>query len=197
MKLAVLPVLFLLPLGISHAQAVTGVSRVPLETEYAEVGSRLVEPQALPVDPVLPDAPVPKTVTAPCPAGPGRPCAFLSGRPYIRDRFRMSEHDSSWGRAVSNPVILGGFALETAAFVMDYKTTRYCLDHRGGKEGDPIYGQSRAQQLGVGVSLLSLSFFAMGKLKEIGAGNKVVLVQTAVVLSHGLAAYVNAENCGY
>jgi hypothetical protein len=168
----------------------------PIPTEHIELSSTLVEPAGPANASVLPDAPVPKTIAPPCPAGPRKPCAFLSGRPFLHDRFALSAHDPSWVKAMSNPAIIGGTALEVAAFVMDYKTTRYCLDRHLGKEGNPIMGQSRAQELGVGISITAIAVFANGKTKEIGNGNLALFEQWAAILGHGMFAYMNAEKCG-
>jgi hypothetical protein len=177
----------------SHAQDLfAGNKPEPIPTEDIELSSTLVEPSAL----VLPDAPVAKAMAPPCPAGPGKPCAFLNGHPYFRDRFLLSAHDPSWTKAMSNPLIMGGTALEAAAFVMDYKTTRYCIDRHLGKEGNPIMGQSRAQELGVGISITAVAVFANGKTKEAGYGSLALFEQWAAILGHGVLAYMNAEKCG-
>ena len=184
--------------GGSHAQLLpVGIKLEPIQTEYMEVGSTIVEPGQSETPSELPDAPIAKTFAPACPAGSGRPCALLGGHLYLGDRFRLSSHDRSWRKAILNPVIVGMTAVELAAFTMDYKTTRYCLDRHLGREGNPLMGQSRAQELGVGIGVLALSTFAASKLKQRGEGPLAVMVMWAATVVHTYEAYKNAETCGY
>jgi len=61
--------------------------------------------------------------------------------------------------------------MNAAAAVWDYQTTRHFLDTHRGSEGNPLMGQCRAQELGVGSSLSALTYLAAGKLKEQGEGD--------------------------
>ena len=72
---------------------------------------------------------------------------------------------------MKNRGILLSVGMNVAAAVWDYKTTRHCVDTHRGKEANPLMGQSRAQELGVGISLSGLTYFVTGKLKEQGNGN--------------------------
>jgi hypothetical protein len=79
---------------------------LPNQTERMEFESTLIEPRQPEANRVLPDAPIAKVPASVCPAGVGRPCAFLGGRPYIPDQFHLVGHNPSWVKAVSNPAIV-------------------------------------------------------------------------------------------
>jgi hypothetical protein len=157
--------------GINPAAA-----QAVLETQSSPISSVLVEPTQQDIQ--LPDAPIPvlpgkQDGPMPCPLGIGRPCALLGGRLYFSDPSHMTRHDRKWGDALKNPVILAGMAVNTAALVWDYRTTRACLDKRTHtcKEANPIMGQSKAQELGVGLSVNALFYFVTVQLKQRGKGN--------------------------
>jgi hypothetical protein len=180
-----------------HAQtASSNIQPLPIQTD---VGSTLLQPdETSPTrSDILPEAPIPKSPASPCPAGYWKPCAFLSGNLYARDRFHLGEYDRSWTKALSNPVIITSTAILTTAFVMDYKTTRYCIDRHLGREANPLMGQSRKQELGVGLGLLTASVFATAKLKSQGRGNSAVLIQLVGAMAHSYFANQNAFVCGY
>ena len=142
----------------------------------SQLTSSRVEPVQQESQRVLPDAPIPvlpnlQDGPLPCPAGVGRPCALLGGRLYFRDPVHMTEHDKSWADAMKNKGMLLGMAVNAAAAVWDYKTTRHCIDTHRGSEGNPLMGQSQAQELSVGIGLTALTYFMAGKLKKQGDGN--------------------------
>jgi hypothetical protein len=170
---------------------------LPMQTERMEFESTLIEPRQPEANRVLPDAPIAKVPASVCPAGVGKPCAFLAGRPYIPDQFHFMGHNLSWVKAVSNPAIVVVSSLQVASFIMDYKTTRYCIDRHLAREANPLLGQSRAQELGVGIGLNLVSFWAAGKLKARGDGNLVFLGEWAMTMMHSYAAIRNATTCGY
>ena len=148
-----------------------------VEPQSAEFNGPLIDPTYVVDKKELPDAPKPVQPVqpalgpTPCPAGVGKPCALLGGRAFFPDPVHMTEHDKSWKDAMKNRGILLGIGMNTAATVWDYKTTRHCIDTHRGKEGNPLMGQSRAQELGVGISLTGVTYFLAGKLKEQGSGN--------------------------
>jgi hypothetical protein len=184
----------------SHAQTPSSsVQPLPIHTEYVDVGPALVQPdETSPTrGDIRPEAPIPKSPASPCPAGYWKPCAFLSGNLYARDRFHLSEYDRSWTKALSNPAIITSTAVLTTAVVMDYKTTRYCIDRHLAREGNPLMGQSRKQELGVGLGLLTASVLATARLKSQGHGNSAILIQMVGTMAHSYFAYQNAVLCGY
>src|SRR5260370_4319940 len=129
---------------------------------------------------VLPDAPIPvlpnlQDGPLPCPAGVGRPCALLGGRLYFRDPVHMTEHDKSWADAMKNKGMLLGMAVNAAAAVWDYKTTRHCIDTHRGNEGNPLMGQSQAQEVSVGIGLTALTYFIAGEMTKHGERQFAVL----------------------
>jgi hypothetical protein len=181
-----------------HAQTLPAdVKSLATSTKDIDFGSASIQPRESETSRVLPEAPIAKTVAPICPAGSGKPCALLGGRAYLRDPFHLSAHDQSWTKAMTNPAMVVSTSIAVASLVVDYKTTRYCIDRRLGKEANPLMGQSRAQELGVGMGLTSLSVFAAGKLKQEGNGSLGIFALWAATLAHGYAAYQNAEKCGY
>lgn len=142
---------------------------------------------------ILPEAPIAKPSPKLCPDGFRKPCAMLGGRLYWPSS--LSEHDRSWGKAISHPPMLIISSLVVASFIADYKTTRNCLDRGHGREANPLLGQSRAQQLGVGLTVTGLSIWSVGKLKQQGNGSLAVFAGVGATLVHTLAAYHNAVVC--
>jgi hypothetical protein len=200
MKSLVLAALVLLGAVGSRAQLQpVNIKPLPIQTDYIDVGSKLTQPdEAISVrSDTLPEAPTPKSPASPCPAGNWKPCAFLNGNLYARDRFHLSEYDRSWTKALSNPAIITSTAVLATAFVMDYKTTRHCIDRHLGREANPLMGQSRAQELGVGLGLLTASVLATAKLKSQGHGNLAIFIQWVGTVAHSYYAYQNAVVCGY
>ena len=200
MRSVILVAVFFATAAGLHAQVqLAGVKPLPIDTEHVDVGSTLIQPdQTIPeLVEVLPEAPVAKSPASPCPAGFWKPCAFLSGELYARDRFHLTEYDRSWTKAMSNPAIIASTSLLTAATIADYKITRYCIDRHLGKEANPLMGQTRAQELGLGLGLLTLSTFATAKLKSQGHGTSAVFIQWIGTVVHTYAAYHNAVACGY
>jgi hypothetical protein len=162
---------------MSQAQSELIPNNLPLRPlRPPQLISTRVEPVQQESQRVLPDAPIPvlpnlQDGPLPCPAGVGRPCALLGGRLYFRDPVHMTEHDKSWADAMKNKGMLLGMAVNAAAAVWDYKTTRHCIDTHRGSEGNPLMGQSQAQELSVGIGLTALTYFMAGKLKKQGDGN--------------------------
>ena len=192
-------VLLLAAVGSQAQMPPVDIKPLSVQTEYRDVGSTLIQPdEAVPVArDILPEAPIPKSPTSPCPAGYWKPCAFLSGNLYGTDRYHITQHDRSWTKALSNPALIASTSLETVAVIMDYKTTRYCIDRHLAKEGNPLAGQSRAQELGVGIGALALSTFAAAELKSKGRGPQAIFAQWVGTVLHTYAAYHNAVTCGY
>jgi hypothetical protein len=182
-----------------HAQTEVAVShRQPVETQSAQLSSTLVEPGYSESSRSLPDAskPIqPNPQPSPCPQGVGKPCASLGGRLYFPDILHMTEHDRSWGRAMSHPAMIVGTLLNVGAAAWDYQTTRYCIEHGAGREANPIMGQSRAQELAVGIGITAFSTWATGKLKENGDGNRAFFIQWTGTALHFLAAAHNRAVC--
>lgn len=154
----------------------TSARSAQIETKSSAISSDLVAPSLQRQEHELPDAPIPilpsrQDGPMPCPAGVGRPCALLGGRLYFSDPSHMTEHDKSWVAALRNPMILTGLLVNLGADVWDYRSTRACMANHTCREGNPLMGQSRAQQLSVGLSLDATFYFLAAKLKQRGSGN--------------------------
>jgi hypothetical protein len=148
----------------------------------------------------LPDAPIPvlpnlQRGPLPCPDGEGRSCALLGGRRYLPDLFHMTEHDRSWTDAMKNRGILFAVSMNVAAAVWDYKTTRHCIDVHRGREANPLMGQSRAQQLSVGIGLSAFTYFAAARLKKQGDGNYAFGALWVGTMMHFLAGTHSWSAC--
>jgi hypothetical protein len=96
-----------------------------------------------------------------------------------------------------NPRVFAASSLLIAAFITDYKTTRYCADRHLGRETNPLLGQSPAQEVSVGLSLTGLSIWAAGVALKDGHGNLAVLEEYIGAMLHTYAAAHNAIACGY
>jgi PAB1-binding protein PBP1 len=97
---------------------------------------------------------------------------------------------------MKNKGMLLSMSINAAAMVWDYKTTRHCIETHNGKEGNPLMGNSRAQELGVGISLTALTYFMSGKLKKQGDGNYAFGVLWGGTMLHVLAGAHNWAICG-
>lgn len=187
-------------LGATLANAQTGTDSPAshhFETQSSVISSVLVEPtnQQRPKQ-ELPDAPIPilpqkQDGPMPCPGGVGAPCALLGGRLYFSDPSHMTQHDRTWFDALKNPMILGGIFVNEAALAWDYRTTRACIDRHRCKEGNPIMGQTRAQELGVGLSLNAFQIYNSARLKQHGKGNAAFFFLATGAIFHTLAAAHN------
>jgi hypothetical protein len=96
-----------------------------------------------------------------------------------------------------NPRVFAVSSLLVAAFITDYKTTRFCVDRHLGREANPLLGQSRAQEMGVGLSLTGVSIWAAGITKKRGDGNLAVTEELIGTMLHAYAAAHNAMACKY
>lgn len=170
--------MYLLIVSSTQAQTQADTSR-PFETQTSPVASTLIEPEQQDAKKELPDAPIPvlpsrSDAPLPCPAGDGKPCALLGGRLYFRDPLRMTQHDKTWVDALKNPLILGGLAVNIGTTAWLYRVARACVDSHQCRVGNPLLGQSRAQELTVTVGATALFYFMAAKLKQSGKGNVAV-----------------------
>jgi len=169
-------VALMLPLWAGCAKAQTK-SVSPIETQPSEIGTTLIapdDPQSARRD--LPNAPIPVLPSKqdgpmPCPAGDGKPCALLGGRLYFRDLSHMTEHDKTWFDAIKNPLMLGGLAVNVGTNVWLIRALRGCEAAHTCRVGNPLFGQSAAQQVTVTIGLNSILYFLAGKEKQSGDGN--------------------------
>jgi hypothetical protein len=180
----------------------------PAPADQQTAKAEPIEPAPLPVPksagPRLPDAPTPqpllvnpKSPASPCPAGIGKPCSLLGGRRFYKDPWHSTEHDKTWFGAMKHPQMLIGSAILVTSMIADYKTTRSCIDRGLGHEANPMLGQSRAQELGIGIPITALGIFAAGKLKKSGNGNAAMFALWTGTVMHTVMATRNAAICGY
>jgi len=194
--------MLLLGASFAHAQTGAGTDGLKLfETQSSPVSSVPIEPgQQAPIKD-LPDAPIPilpqtQDGPMPCPAGVGLPCSLLGGRLYFSDPSHMTEHDKTGFDALKNPMILGGILFNEAALVWDYRSTRACIAAHRCKEGNPIMGQSPAQELGVGLSLSAFQIYNVVRLKQHGKGNTALFILATGAVLHTFAAAHNRSLLG-
>jgi hypothetical protein len=144
---------------------------------------------------ILPDAPQPirDGEGRPCPGGNGKPCAVLGGRLFFSDSFGLSRHNRTWSDAATSPGMLLAFGLLTAATIADIETAQSCIKAKTCREGNPIMGQSRAQEYGVAMSLNAFAFWAAAKEKQRGRGVvPLFILWGGTVLHATLAAHNSA-----
>jgi hypothetical protein len=177
-------------------QAKTEATPLTQPVEQPEQSQRVQqEPRQILPDNPIPTAPSPVDGPYPCPGGVGKPCALLAGRSFFPDLSRMTQHESSLKDSLKNPVMLAGMGSNFAALIWDYKTTRAGIDSGRCKEGNPLMGQSRAQELGVGLSLTAVVYLSAAILKKEGRGNTAFGILAAGALLHVAAAAHNRAVC--
>ena len=140
----------------------------------------------------VPDAPPAKIIDErrTYPEGNGKPCAVLGGRLYFSDALALSQHSKSWSAAATSPGMLLAVGLLTAATVADIETTQSCIKTGTCKEGNPLMGQSRAQQYSVGMSINAFAFWATAEQKRHGRGVvPFYILWSATALHATLAAH--------
>jgi len=186
-------ILLVCPL-FGYGQVTSDVSKQgTIEITHVDDVPAAIEPDALAVR-ILPDAPVVKPASTACQQGLRKPCALLGGQVYRPSS--LTQPDRSWTQAIRHPPILIVSSVLVASFIADYKSTRYCVDRGLGHEGNPLLGQSRAQELSVGLAATGISIWGIGKLKQQGDGRSALFAGYAVTALHAFAAYHNAAVCG-
>jgi hypothetical protein len=187
----------------ARAQGVSASSTkaLDIQPEPVQLSSTLIEPAQLEssqpeILAILPEAPIAKPATPLCSGGIGTPCTLKGGRTYA-PTFLRSRDEQTWIGAMSQPSMFVVSSVLVASFVIDYKMTRYCVDRHMGHEANPLMGDSRAQELTVGLSFTTASIWAAGKLKEDGDGRVAFIGLLATAALHGAAAAHNGVACGY
>ncbi|MGC1618544.1 MAG: hypothetical protein WA765_08640 [Candidatus Acidiferrum sp.] len=151
-----------------------------LQLSAKQSPSRILPDDPIPVLPSLQDGP------APCPGGNGKSCALLGGRLYFSDPFRMTEHDATWVKAMTNPAMMSAFVLTLASTVADLEGTQACLHAHTCREANPIYGHdpTRERAYGTAIPVDLLSFVGAGLMKKNGKGNFAFGFLSAVTAVH-------------
>jgi hypothetical protein len=136
----------------------------------------------------LPDAPIPKDLAherGPCPAGNDMPCALLGGFRF-KERTTLTEHDKTWGQAMSHPIMWGAATALVLSTAYDIEGTHACLKAHTCTEGNPILGKhpSRARMYGSAMPMNAIAIFAMGKLKKQGDGFPAFFLVSVISFAH-------------
>jgi hypothetical protein len=171
----------------------SNIPALPIEAQSAQLSSTLVEPDDPAKVHILPDAPIPILPSIqdgpfPCPAGVGKPCALLGGRLYFSDPSHMTEHDATWGKAMRNRLMVVGGILNIASAIADIEATQSCLRANTCREGNPIFGPSRARQYGLGIPITLADLSLAGYLKKHGNGNWAFAVIWGGTVMHAYLA---------
>jgi hypothetical protein len=144
----------------------------------------------------LPDTPNPQSSDdrrPACPAGNGKPCAFLGGRLYFSDPLALSQHSKSWAAAAVSPAMLVSLGLLTSATAADIETTHDCIRAATCREGNPLLGQSRPQAYAVSMSLNAIAFWAAAEQKRHGHGVAPFFILWSGSVLHAALAVHNAS----
>ena len=143
-----------------------------------------------------PDAPIAKDdhEKTPCPAGEFKPCAFLGGMSYVRDRGGLTQHDKSVWRGFRNPFILIGSSMLVAATVYDIEGTQACLSSKTCRELNPLMGSrpSRLKAYSISMPINGFVIYMAARQKRRGDGNTAfgaLYILSAVHAYFGKAAY--------
>jgi hypothetical protein len=193
MRTALSLLVVLISAGHSYSQGSVALKPEPIALWRAETSSSVVGRAQPEIKGILADAPSPKPVQA-CPQGIGKPCAMLGGMRYHPSS--MTVHDASWGRAMSHPALIIGTSILISSFFVDYKTTRHCIDRGQAREANPLMGNSRAQELGVGLTVTGISVWQAGLWKKQGHGKFALFALGLGTAVHSFAAIHNASMCG-
>jgi len=140
---------------------------------------------------VRPDAPKPKLQPgadedAACPAGAGKPCAFLGGQRYYRDLWKMTQHDRTWGDAMKNPGVITASALLVGTTILDIEGTDHCLALHACAEANPLMPKrvDRPRQYATAMPLNALGIASLVWSKKRGQGNFAFFLAYAVSCAH-------------
>ncbi len=121
----------------------------------------------------LPDKPVPKDITPRegCPDIDGAPCANFGGFRFFNNTT-FTEHNRTWGQAMSHPIMWITATALFASTVFDIEGTQHCLALKACTEANPIFGKhpSRARAYGTAIPLFAVGLYSMGRLKQSGHG---------------------------
>ncbi|MFI5059518.1 MAG: hypothetical protein ACHQLQ_15205 [Candidatus Acidiferrales bacterium] len=136
----------------------------------------------------LPDAPMPKDLAherGPCPAGDSHPCALLGGFRFY-EQTSLTEHDKTWGQAMSHPIMWGTATALVLSTAYDAEGTRACLRAHTCSEANPIFGKhpNRARMYGTAMPMNAVVIFAMGKLKKQGDGFPAFFITSVTTFMH-------------
>ena len=159
--------------------------------------SSSIHPERLFERSALPDAPRPQLddhERTPCPEGEFKPCALIGGKPYLRDRYRMTQHDKTVWQGFKHPMILAGTALLVATTVYDIEGTQSCLQAGTCRETNPIYGSypGRARAYSIAMPLNGLLIYLSARQKRRGDGNTAfaaLYLSSAIHFYFGKSAY--------
>jgi hypothetical protein len=98
---------------------------------------------------------------------PNAPIAKTAGSEWLGDRLHLREGDSSWTRALRNPVVLTASALFVSLAAIQITKTNRCID-----ENKPacnlVTGKNRPLTYGVAIPLTAGIIWSAAKLKEKG-----------------------------
>lgn len=100
------------------------------------------------------------------------------------DLLHLDRPVSSFKEAALQPSMLTFELLEQAAFVVDVEGTQHCIHNHQCREANPIMGQSRAQQYGVGLPVNFLATFVAIKLRENQHGTLAVALLWPLTIVH-------------
>jgi len=124
----------------------------------------------------LPDAPIPKPRT-PHPE-----------KEYLGDKLHLWDEDSSWGKAIRNPVILTSSAIFAGLATTQIIKTNRCID-----ENKPtcnlVTGKNRGLNYGVAIPLTAGIIWSAAKLKEKGKGGPLLLLLMSAFTYEATVAY--------
>jgi hypothetical protein len=121
-----------------------------------------------------------------CPSGVGKPCAFLGGRLYYPDLWKMTQHDRTWLDAMRHPPIVAASVLLVASTVFDIEGTDHCLAWHACRESNPINPKTpdRPRQYATTMAGNALGIYFLGRAKQHGKGNFAFYMLYAISAAH-------------
>lgn len=123
---------------------------------------------------ILPDSPAPQT---------------LDQRLHERypDLLKLDSVEPTWGKAARTPGMLIAGALLLGAMLADVASTQHCIDRHVCREGNPLYGQGRAQQDAVSIAFTATAFALGTHEKQKGHGVAAFTALYAGAAAHFMA----------
>jgi hypothetical protein len=138
----------------------------------------------------LPDSPAPKV--DPC---KGQKAGSLcNGRRYYPDLLKLDESDKTWAHAAKSPGMLFAGGLLVGATILDIESAQHCIHSGGCREGNPIMGQSRAQEYGVAMPITALVYYLSVREKQHGHGFSAFCVMYGGAVIHWMGFAHNRGN---
>jgi hypothetical protein len=104
------------------------------------------------------------------------------------DLLGIDKPVNSMGEAARTPAMVAFGGLFVGSVIADIEGTQHCVHDHTCRESNPILGQSRAQQYGVGIPLAATGFLCATYLRRHQHGSAAVLLLWTATTIHAVEA---------